>query len=99
MANRFAALGGSGRAWQILARASELDPRNQTALTRLIELQALELGRLAELASHLRHFVKMRRPSRDILRVVRYKLGSDLWLFSPETPGTLAVVEKALAQF
>lgn len=98
VANRFAALEGSGHAWQILARAIELDPRNQTALTRLIELD-LELGRMAELTLHLRQFVKMRRPSPDILRVVRYKLGSDLWLFSAETPETLAVVEKALAQF
>jgi hypothetical protein len=29
---------------------------------------------------------------------VQFKLGSDLWMFSPETPRTLEVVRAALAQ-
>jgi hypothetical protein len=97
VANRFADLGAAEQAWQTLARAVAVDPQNQAAMTRLVELD-LQLGRMEELATHVRQFVKLRRPSPEILRVVQFKLGSDLWMFSPETPRTLEVVRAALAQ-
>jgi tetratricopeptide (TPR) repeat protein len=97
VANRLAALGGQEQAWQTLARALEVDPSNQAALTRLIELD-LELGRIPELAVHLRQFIKVRRPSPEMLQVVQHRLGSDLWLFSPDVPAALELVRGTLAR-
>ncbi len=97
VANRLAALGANEQAWQTLARAVQVDPLNQAALTRVIEFD-LELGRMEELAGHVRQFVKVRRPSPHILRVVQHRLGSDLYMFSAETVGTLEVVRDAMAK-
>ena len=97
LANRCAALDGGEMARRILARAVEIDPLNQAALTRLVELD-LELNRIAELPRHLRRLLTMRRPSPDILRVAQRKLGSDLFLFAPDAPAALEAVRAALAR-
>lgn len=97
VANRFAELGAEESARRVLARAVEVDPRNQAALTRLVELDvALDAGE--DLAAHVQRLVKMRRPSPEILRVVQHKLGSDLFLFSKECPPALEAVKGALAR-
>jgi hypothetical protein len=78
-----------------LARAIVVDPLNQAALTRLVELD-LNLNRIDELPAHLSRLLTMRRPSPDILRVAQHKLGSDLFLFSQERPASLEAVRVAL---
>jgi hypothetical protein len=95
LANRFTALEGNEHAHTILLHAVRVDPLNQAALTRLVELN-LNLNRIDELPGQLTALVKMRKPSPDVLRVAHYKLGSDLFLFSPERDQALAVVRRAL---
>lgn len=95
VANRLAALNGNELARQTLLRAVEVDPENQAALARLIEFDLI-LNRVDDLPSHVHRFVAMRRPSPEILRVVQHKLGSDLFLFSPEKPAALEAVRVAL---
>lgn len=97
LANRFAALGADEPARQILARAIDVDPLNQAALTRLVEFD-LNLNRIDELPAHLQRLVAMRRPSPDILRVAQHKLGSDLFLFSRERAPALDAVRVALKE-
>ena len=48
--------------------------------------------------AHVRRLVQIRRPSPEILRVVHYKLRSDLFLFSKECAVALDVVNAALAR-
>lgn len=95
VANRFAELGAEESARRVLVRALEVDPRNQAALTRLVELDVI-LNAGEDLAAHVQRLVKMRRPSPEILRVVQHKLGSDLFLFSKECPPALEAVKVAL---
>jgi hypothetical protein len=95
LANRFVALDAELLARRILERAVALDPLNQAALTRLIELD-LSLDRIDELPAHLRRLAGMRRPSPDLLRVAQHRLGSDLFLFSPERGPALDAVRAAL---
>lgn len=95
VANRFAELGAGEHARQILQRAIAIDPLNQAALTRLVELDILHHAG-EDLAAHVQQLVSMRQPSRDILRVAQLKLGSDLFLFSQECPIALETVRSAL---
>jgi len=97
VANRLAELGAADHARRTLARAIEVDPLNQAALTRLVEL---DVGQNAgdDLAAHVLRLVRMRRPSPDILRVAQLKLGSDLFLFSKHGPVALEAVRMALSK-
>jgi len=96
VANRLAALNASDMARQALSRAIEIDPANQAALMRLIEFD-LTLERVADLPAHVERYLKMRRPSVELLRVVQHKLGSDHFLFSGEAARALAAVHETLA--
>lgn len=95
MSNRFAELGAAKQAHEILIRAFAADRRNQVVLTRLVEFD-LNLNRIDHLLDHLGTLLTMRRPSPDILRVARHKLGSDLFLFSPGRTAVLDAVHVAL---
>jgi thioredoxin-like negative regulator of GroEL len=95
VANRFVDLGAGEDACRILVQASNRDPLNQAVLARLIELQ-LELNRVDELPVSLLRFVRLRKPSPDILRVARHKLGSDLFLFSQTRGEALDAIERTL---
>ena len=97
VANRLAALSGNDLARQTLLRAIEIDPLNQAALARLIEFDLI-LNRVDDLPGHVQQFVQMRRPSREILRVVQHKLGSDLFLFSREAPAALERMDAVTAR-
>lgn len=83
VANRFVELGAEEPARRVLSRAVEIDPQNQAALSRLVELDILA-NEGEDLARHLQQLIRMRRPPPDILRVAQQKLGSDLFLFSRE---------------
>lgn len=95
LSNRFAELGAAEQAREILTRAFAADRRNQAVLTRLVELD-LNLNRIDQLPAHLGALLAMRRPSPEILRVARHKLGSDLFLFSPGRTVALDAIHIAL---
>ena len=95
IAQRLTEVDAAVPARETLVRAIAVDPLNQAALARLIELD-LNLNRIDELPAHLTRFVAMRQPSPDILRVAHHKLGSDLFLFSAERPAALTAVREAL---
>lgn len=95
LANRFVALEAGEWARQILSRAVALDPLNQAALNRLVELD-LDLNRIDELPAHLNRLLTLRQPPPDLLRVAQHKLGSDLFLYSAERAATLDAVRLAL---
>lgn len=97
VAARFAALDAMRPAWQVLQKAVAVDPLNQAALSRLIELD-LTLNRVDELAGHLQRLLRMRRPSPDLLRVAERKMGSDLFLFSRDAPAAIGAARLALAE-
>ena len=97
VAARFAALDAMRPAWHVLRKAVAVDPLNQPALSRLIELD-LTLNRVDELAGHLQRLIRMRRPSPDLLRVAERKLGSDLFLFSHDAPAAISAARLALAE-
>lgn len=89
VATRLLAFGRPASARNVLDRAVALDPHNQAALASLVRLEA-ELGLLDTLPAHLRQFLAMRRPSRDVLTFVYHRLGSDLNLLHPEQQSLLA---------
>lgn len=97
VANRLTDLGAAEAARRTLLRAVEVDPLNQAALTRLVELDVI-LHAGDDLAAHVQRLIRMRRPSPDILRVAQLKLGSDLFLFSRSCPGALEAVRLALGR-
>ena len=97
VAHRLADLGADDAARRTLARAVELDPLNQAALTRLVEAEVM-VNAGEDLARHVQRLIRMRRPSPDILRVAQLKLGSDRFLFSEPCAVALEAVRVALAR-
>ncbi|MBI5768415.1 MAG: hypothetical protein HZA93_11515 [Verrucomicrobia bacterium] len=97
VANRLIALDANGPARRALLRAIEVDPLNQAALTRLVEVEVV-LNAGDELAAHVRRLIQMRRPSPDALRIAQHKLGSDLFLFSKECRAAAEAARVALAR-
>ncbi|MEO0796126.1 MAG: hypothetical protein AAFX93_13230 [Verrucomicrobiota bacterium] len=83
VSRRFAALGGNQFARKILKQAYENNPKNQAALSNLIQIE-IETGNAAELGNYLKRLLQMRRPSIDILQQAYQKLGSDRFIFTPD---------------
>jgi len=96
LANRLLAAGAREEARRVLAVAESSDPRNQTAITQLIELD-LQLGRSDDLALNLHRLLTMRRPSPALLRTAQTLLSGDRYLFSPERDELLEGIGAALA--
>ncbi len=96
IANRLIEVGAKPQARRALAQAAAADPRNQHALTRLVELD-LEAGPSIELTANLRRLLAMRRPSPIVLKQAKAALGSDRFLFSADREELLAAVQTALA--
>ncbi|HWA85494.1 MAG TPA: hypothetical protein VG710_04675 [Opitutus sp.] len=95
VAQRLDDLGARSEARETLARAVAVDPLNQAALTRLVELE-LDLDRLGALPAHVLRLLAMRKPSPTVLRAAYRKLASDLYLFSRDREPTLAALDRAL---
>ena len=83
VSRRLLIVGAKTQARQVLEQAVQSDPLNQAALTSLVELD-VELNNTTPLAGNVRKLLTMRKPSQDVLRTVYRKLGSDLFLFSPD---------------
>lgn len=88
VANRLLTVGAKTPARKVLEQAVETDPLNQAALTRLVQMD-LDLNNIAPLTANVRKLLLMRKPSQIVLRAVYTKLGSDLFLFSPDRTSLL----------
>lgn len=95
VATRLLAFGRAPAAQLALARAVTLDPRNQSALTALVRLEA-EQHQLDSLAIHIPQLLATRRPSRDALAFVYRRVGSDLNLLHPAQAALLAALRPHL---
>lgn len=95
VSKRLLTVGAKNQARQVLEQAARTDPLNQAALTSLIQLD-LELNNTAALAGNVRKLLAMRRPSQEVLQRAYRKLGSDLFLFSPDRTALLDDLRAAL---
>ena len=95
VSKRLLAVGAKSQARQVLEQAVQADPLNQAALTNLVQLD-LELNNTPPLAGNVRKLLAMRKPSQDVLRSVYRKLGSDLFLFSPDRTALLQDLRTSL---
>jgi hypothetical protein len=95
VSGRLLAIGTTEPARRVLAAATQADPKNQAALTRLIELD-LESGRTDELPANLTRLLMMRRPSPTLLAKAARILGSDRHYFLAGRDALLAEIEKAI---
>lgn len=87
---RLSALGGEALAQRVLAKAYEENPNNQAALTRLIELE-IKMGETAQLPSHVRELLTMRRPDPTVLQLAYDELSREP---AALTPDDRALLEK-----
>lgn len=95
ISTRLIAIGAKAQARRVLAQAVATDGRNQTALTRLIELD-LERAPTDELIANLRRLLTMRRPAPELLQTARARLGSDRFLFIAGRDELLGAIQAAL---
>jgi len=80
IANRLIAVGAKEQARRVLAQSIATNPRNQTALALLVELD-LDRSPSDELIINLRRLMTMRRPSQQLLQTACSRLSSDRFLF------------------
>ena len=95
VSGRLLAIGATEPARRVLAAATQADPKNQAALTRLIELD-LEAGRADDLPANLTRLLTMRRPSPTLLANAARTLGSDRHFFLTGRDELLGEIEKAI---
>lgn len=95
VSKRLLAVGAKTQARQVLDQAVSADPLNQAALTSLVQLD-LDLNNTGPLAGNVRKLLAMRKPSQTVLGNAYRKLGSDLFLFSPDRIALLNDLRNAL---
>lgn len=95
VATRLLKLDRAAEAREVLARAVVIDPRNQSALTLLVRLEA-ESRHAAALSEHLPRLLAMRRPAREVLALAAREIGSDRHLLLPGQAALLAAVHARL---
>ncbi|GHB97646.1 tetratricopeptide repeat protein [Cerasicoccus arenae] len=95
VSRRFSQLGGDKYSRQVLKQAYENNPKNQAALSNLIEIE-IKTGNAAELGNYLKKLLQMRRPSVDILQQAYQKLGSDRFIFTPDRENLLIELNTVL---
>ncbi len=79
----------------VLDQAAKADPLNQAALTNLVQID-IDLNNTEELSTNVRKLLAMRKPSQEVLRASFSKIGSDLFLFSPDRTALLQDLRTAL---
>lgn len=95
VSGRLLAIGATEPARRVLAAATQADPKNQAALTRLIELD-IKSGRTDELPGNLRRMLTMRRPSPTLLESAARMLGSDRHFFLAGRDELLDSIKQAI---
>lgn len=83
VSRRLMDVGAETQARQVLVEAVKADPLNQAALTNLIKIE-LPLNNTDTLTANIRKLLNLRKPPTDMLNLAYRKLGSDLFLFSPD---------------
>lgn len=83
VAHRFRESGMKEQARRILQIAFNRDPRNQLALSGIIQID-LDQGYAGELSANLRRLLLLRRPSYDLLKRAYEALSSDRFLFTED---------------
>lgn len=94
LARELRRLGADQPARRLLTAAVSLDPLNQAALGELIRVTA-DLGRFDELTIHVPRLLDMRKPSRELLREVAFKLSRQP---ADTHPSLRAMLTKALRE-
>jgi len=95
VSGRLLAIGATESARRVLDAATQADPKNQAALTKLIELD-LNSGRSDALPANLWRLLTMRRPSHALLASAAKTLGGDRHFFLAGRDELLAAIERAL---
>ena len=96
VSGRLLSIGATEPARRVLAAATQADPKNQAAITRLIELD-LKSGRVEDLSANIRRLLTMRRPSPALLTSASQTLGSDRHFFLAGRGDLLDEIERAIA--
>lgn len=96
IANRLLGAGAAAEARRILAPTVAANPRNQAALTRLVEIDLAQRPG-DELVANLRRLLTMRRSPTELLLRARTRLASDRCLFLSGRDELLAALDAALA--
>lgn len=96
VASRLIALGHQAHARSVLERVVNLDPRNQSALTLLVRIEA-ENAQFDTMPAHVHSLLQMRKPSRDALELAYRRFGSDLNLLNPEQSTLLHAISAHLS--
>ncbi|WP_309385433.1 tetratricopeptide repeat protein [Cerasicoccus frondis] len=95
VSRRFTQLNGDALARRVLKQAYENNPKNQSALSNLIEIE-IKTGNAAELGNYLKKLLQMRRPSAVILEQAYEKLGSDRFIYTPDRENLLIELNTVL---
>ena len=95
VSGRLLSIGATEPARRVLAVAAQTDPKNQAALTKLIELD-LKSGRTDDLPANLRRLLTMRRPSITLLASAARELGSDRLYFMTGRDELIEEIEHAI---
>ena len=80
IANHLITVGAKAQARRVLAQTVASNPRNQAALSLLVQLD-LDRAPSDELIANLRHLLAMRRPSQQVLQAASTRLSSDRFLY------------------
>jgi Flp pilus assembly protein TadD len=97
IATRLLNAGARPQARRLLAQAVAADPRNQTVLTRLVEVD-IDGTPSTEVIANLKRLMAMRRPAPDLLKHAREQLASDRFMFIPERESLIADLDKAMGR-
>jgi hypothetical protein len=95
MANRLFIMGERAPARELLSEAVSIDPRNQPALSRLVEMD-IHSKNVTDLGANLPKLLRMRRPSMDVLTRAQMLLRSDSYLFLSNRQNLLHELASAL---
>lgn len=96
VANRLIELKETDAARRVLESATTADPRNQSALTKLVEID-LAAGRAESVTGNLQRLLGMRKPSRELLTRAYEELGSDRYFFAEGRAEVIQTLQDALA--
>jgi len=88
VARRFQNIERPQQARKVLSAAYQIAPSNQKVLSELIRVD-LQLGNTENLNKLLNRLLQMRRPETDLLAEAYRKLGSDLFIFTPDREALL----------
>ena len=97
VSNRLVSVGAKDQARQVLAKAVQSDPLNQTALVGLIKLE-LEAVQSDGLLGNVRTLLSMRKPPRSLLNDAYDRLASDRFIFAPGRAALLQDLRVAIAK-